>query len=84
MMKAKENCLAHALIIDVARVDNDPNYKEYLQARKLRHIVQNLAEKIGIDLANGAGIPELVSFRERFRYYKIFFVLRFELLKPNV
>jgi len=34
-------------------------------------VVQTLLETTGIDLSNGAGIPELVSFHEHFREYKI-------------
>jgi hypothetical protein len=33
-VKAETNCLAHALIIAVAKVTNDPNYKAYRQGRK--------------------------------------------------
>jgi len=70
-VKAEENCLAHALILAIARVDNDPNYKAYGQGRKIRHVVQTLLVTIGINLSNGAGIPELVGFQEEFRDYKI-------------
>jgi len=28
-VKAEENCLAHALVIAIAKVDKDPNYKAY-------------------------------------------------------
>jgi len=34
-VKAEQNCLAHALVIAIAKVDNDPNYKAYIQGRKI-------------------------------------------------
>jgi len=34
-VKAEENCLAHALIISIAKVENDPVYKAYRQGRKI-------------------------------------------------
>jgi len=70
-VKAEENCLAHALVIAIAKVDKDPNFKAHIQGWKIRHVVQTLLETIGIDLSNGVGIPELVRFQERFREYKI-------------
>jgi len=70
-VKAEENCLAHALIIAIARVDKDPNYDAIRKGRKIRPVIQNLLETTGIDLPNGAGIPEIVRFQEHFREYKI-------------
>ena len=52
-------------------MENDPEYKAYRQGRKIRQVVQTLLETSGIDLSNGAGIPELVRFKEHFRQYKI-------------
>jgi hypothetical protein len=63
---AEQNCLAHPLVMTIAKVDNDPNYKAYRQGRKIRPVVQTQIETIGIDLSNGAGIPELVRFQEYF------------------
>jgi len=40
-VKAEENCLAHAPIITIARVDNDPNYKAYRQGRKVRPLASS-------------------------------------------
>jgi len=70
-VEAEENCLAHALIIAIARVDNDTNYKPYRQGRKIRPVVQTLIQETGIDLTSGAGIPELNHFQEHFGDYKI-------------
>ena len=58
-MNAEEKCLAHALVITIAKVDKDPNYKANTQDRKICHVVEILLETTGIDLSNGAGIPEL-------------------------
>jgi len=38
-VKAEQNCLAHALVITIAKVDNDPNYKAYRHGRKIRPVV---------------------------------------------
>ena len=62
-VKAEQNCLAHAFVIAIPKVDNGHNYKVYRQGRKIRPIVQTLLETIRIDLSNGAGIPELVRFQ---------------------
>jgi hypothetical protein len=69
--KAEENCLAHALIIAVGRLTNDPNYVAYREGRKIRQIVDRLLELTGIDLTNGGGIPELTRFQEHFKDYRI-------------
>jgi hypothetical protein len=49
-VNADYNCLAHALVIVIAKVENDPNYKAYRQGRKIRPVVQRLLETTGIDL----------------------------------
>jgi len=70
-VKAEENCLAHAIIIAIARLENDANYKAYRQGRKIRPVVQSILQETGIDLTRGGGIPELNRFQEHFRDYKI-------------
>jgi len=70
-VEAEENCLARALVISIAKVENDTDYKEYRQGRKIRHVVQTLLETTGIEMSNGAGIHELVRFQQHFRQYKI-------------
>ena len=64
---AEENCLAQALVISIAKVENYPDYKAYRQGRKIRQVDQNLLENTGIDLSNRAGIPGLIRFLEQFR-----------------
>jgi hypothetical protein len=70
-VKAADNCLAHAILIAIARVNNDSNYNAYRKGRKIRPAVENLLETTGIDLSKGAGIPELARFQEYFCDYKI-------------
>jgi len=41
-VKTEENCLAHALIIAIARVENDANYTAYRKGWKIRPVVQTL------------------------------------------
>jgi hypothetical protein len=70
-VKAEENCLAHVLIIAIAKLENDAAYTSYRRGCRIRPVLQNLLETTGIDLSGGAGIPELVRFQEYFREYKI-------------
>ena len=63
--------MAHALIIAIAKLTNDPNYKAYIQGRKIYPKVDQLLAATGISLANGRGIPELERFQDDFRQYKI-------------
>jgi hypothetical protein len=51
-VNAEYNCLAHALIIIIAKLTNDPNYKAYRQERKICPVV-NLLETTGIDQSDG-------------------------------
>jgi hypothetical protein len=70
-VKAEENCLAHALEIAIAKATNDPNYNSYRRGYKIRHVVQNLLATTGIDIRQGAGIPEIETLQEHFGEYKI-------------
>ena len=69
--KDDDNCLAHALLRAISRLNNDSNYNSYCRGYKIRPVFQHLLETSGIDLTNGAGIPELVRFQEHFHEYKI-------------
>jgi len=44
-VQGEENCLPHAIIIAIAKVDKDPNYKAYTQGRKIRRVVRTLFER---------------------------------------
>ena len=70
-VNADNNCLAHSLIIAIARMNKDPNYQSYRKGckKKIRPVVASLMETTGIDLTNGGGIPEINRYQERFREY---------------
>ena len=70
-VKATDNCLAHAIIIAIARVENDPEYVAYRRVYKIRPVVQKLLAESGISLTEGGGIPQLINFQEHFRQYKV-------------
>jgi hypothetical protein len=70
-IRAEQNCLAHAIIVAIAKITNDPNYTSYCKGYKIIPVVQHLLETTGIDLRNGGGIPELTRFQEHFKYYRI-------------
>lgn len=71
-VKAEENCLAHALVIAVAKLENDHKYTSYRRGCKIGPAVQQLLEKSGIELKNGgAGLPELIKFQLYSSQYRI-------------
>jgi len=70
-VKSSENCLAHAIIIAIAKLENDPNYKAYRQGRKMRPVVQKLLAETGLDPTESGGFPQLIKFQEHFRQYNI-------------
>jgi hypothetical protein len=45
------NCLAHALVIAIAKMENDADYKVYIQGRMIRLVVLRLLETTSIDLS---------------------------------
>jgi hypothetical protein len=65
-VKAEQNCLAHALVIAIAKFNDDPNYKSNRQGFKIHCVVDRLLETTGIDLSNDGGLPELTRFQEHF------------------
>ena len=66
-VKAEENYLAHGLVMAIAKVDKDLNYKAYIQGRNISPVDQNLFETTGIELSKCAGIPELGRFHDHYR-----------------
>jgi hypothetical protein len=71
-VKAEENCLAHALIIAIAKLNNDPDYESFRKGyKKILPNVQHLLTATGIDLSRGGGLPELARFQEYFSEYRI-------------
>jgi hypothetical protein len=76
-VKAAVLCLAHALIIAIARVNNDPKYASYRDGYGLRQPVEDLLNASGVNLSNRGGLEELQQFSSTFRTTKLFFyVLR--------
>jgi len=41
-VQAEQICLAHAPLIAITKVDNDPDYKAYRQCQMIRHVFQTL------------------------------------------
>jgi len=52
-VKAKTGCPAHALIIAIARITNDPDYNSYRQGYKILQKVNHLLQTTGINLQHG-------------------------------
>ena len=61
-VKTNENSLAHALMIAIVRVTNDPSYKAYRQGWKILHKVSEFLQESGIDLSRGRGTPNYKHF----------------------
>ena len=57
-VKTSENCLAHAILIAIAKLEYNPDYKAYQKGRKIRPVVEELLDKTGLDLSEGRGIPQ--------------------------
>jgi hypothetical protein len=70
-VRAEENCLAHALIIAIARFEKNPNYNSYRRGNRILPVVNHLLKTTGIDLTNGGGIRELTQFQEHYKDYHI-------------
>ena len=64
-------CLAHALIIAMARVNGDPKYAVYRHGKGLKEPVEELLKASGVDLTNGGGLEELQQFQDHLSDYKI-------------
>ena len=52
-VKGTENSLSHAIIIAIAKVQNDPKYVANRRGYKILPVVQKLLAKTGIDLSGG-------------------------------
>jgi hypothetical protein len=70
-VNAEKNFLANAIIITISKLTNDPDYDSNRRGYKILPVLQHLLETTGIDLENGAGIPELATFQEHFSEYRI-------------
>ena len=56
-VKAEENCLAHALVIAIARLVNDPIYISYRRDCRIRPVVQNVCQTSVSICPLGRGYP---------------------------
>jgi len=56
-VQAKENCLAHAIIIAIAKAENYPEYAAYRRRYKVRPAEKKLLANTGIDFSGGGGFP---------------------------
>ena len=70
-INAETNCLAHALIIAVARITNNPNDTSYRRVLRIFPVVQHLLETTDNDLQHGGGFNELQRFQDHFTEYSI-------------
>ena len=70
-MKTAFLCLAHALIIAMAKVNGDSTFKSYRDGYGLKEPVEELVKASGVDLSNGGGFKELQQFQEYLSDYKI-------------
>ena len=71
VLKAAFLCLAHALIIAMARVNGDPKYKLYRNGYLLDQLVDEPLKVSGVDLYNGGSLEELHQFQDYLSDYKI-------------
>ena len=70
-VKSRNNCLAHALVIAIAKLENDPNYTAYTKGWKIKTKVNELLTTTKINLSNGGGLQELQKFSDHFQNYRI-------------
>ena len=71
-MTAEENCVEQALVIDVAKVANRPNYKVYrAEGEKILPKVREFLKVAGFDFSRGGGVRELEDFQHNFSEFRI-------------
>jgi len=71
VVKAAFLCLAHALIIAMARGNNDSKYVSYGHGWCLEEPVEELLNSSGVDLSNDGGFKELQQLQQYLADYKI-------------
>jgi hypothetical protein len=71
IVKAALLCLAHALVMALARVNGDPMYKSYSNGYLLDEPVECLLKASGVHLSNRGGLEELQQFQEYLSECKI-------------
>jgi hypothetical protein len=71
LVKADFLCLAHAIIIAMARVNGNPKYESYRDVYQLGKPVEELLKASGVALSNGGDLEELQQFEEHLSEYRI-------------
>jgi len=66
-VKSENNCLAHALIIAIAKIMYGPNYRSYSDGRKIGPVDQSLLELTSINVDRGGCLREINKFQEYFK-----------------
>jgi hypothetical protein len=66
-VKGTENCVAHALVIAIAKIKNDPNYNSYRRGMKIFPALKALLRETGIELRNGGDTGTHKVSRTSFR-----------------
>jgi len=69
-VKTEESCLAHALVIAIAKATNDPDYTAYRKGWNILSKVHEPMQASGVYLSRG-GIPELQAFQRYLPEYRI-------------
>ena len=64
VVKAAFLCLAHALVIAMAKVNSDSKNELYRHGKALKKLVEELLKVSGVDLSNGGDLEELQQFQE--------------------
>ena len=62
-VKAERNCPSHGLVIAIAKITNDPNYKSYCDEWNIGPVMQRLLETMGINLDLGGLSHTSLNFR---------------------
>jgi hypothetical protein len=70
-VNAEENCLAHAIVLATAKLNNHPNYESFRKGCLILPHVRRLLTNTGIDLIRGGGLPELAMFQQYLTDYRI-------------
>jgi len=70
-VKAKSDCLAHALILAIARITSDRDYNSNRKGYKILQKVKQLLQTTGISQQHVGGIQELQRFQDHFSEYRI-------------
>jgi hypothetical protein len=74
-VKSEINCLAHALVIAMAKMNGDPNYTSYRDGYKINKPVAEILNASGVDLSSGGALMSLSSSITIFPITKLLFIV---------